>query len=167
MQGADEKNKLEFLFYIGMVLSGIIGLALPKTGDLVLLDQFFTILFICMVGVYVIYRILHLPEATDAKQKISRILVMVGCVVAMLWFSSQLIVDVVRGTEQIRLQEVEVSKQQGKYGILSLHYYLMGKDIEGNAERFEISADDYQRYATRKEITVVYYKYTDRVYRIY
>ena len=167
MTGKENKRGVESILFVGMVLSVIIGLFFPKTGELVLLDQFFTILFICMVGAYVICRILHLPEATDTKQKISRTLVMVGCVIAMIWFSSQLLVDVMRGTEQIRLQEVEISKQQGKYGFLSLHYYLMGKDSEGNTERFEISADDYQRYATRKEMTVVYYKYTDRVYKLY
>ncbi len=160
------KRWIDVLFWVAIIAVIVIGFFLPKTGQYVLIDQFFTILCLCMIGGYVIFGVVKQGKAVDIKQKSIRIAVIVGCLIGMFWVSKNFVLDIVKGTVQIELHEVEVSKSQGRFGILSSHYYLKGTDEDGNTERFEISADDYTSLQRRENVEVVYYKYTDRVYRI-
>lgn len=71
--------------------------------------------------------------------------------------------DVVSGTKKVNLSNVEVSKYIGRYGALSMHYYVSGIDEEGNRIRLEISGEDYSQLSHKDEIVIEYYEHTDRV----
>lgn len=156
------KNK-EIIFLIASIVIVILGLFMPKSGDLVLFDELFTVLVIWIVCIYVIYKVYMLQKSEKKSQTIIRIILVLCCVLVGVFFSYGLVIDVFSGTEEVCLSDIKLSKSQGMYGIISLRYYVSGTDSNGETFRFEISGNDYEMYLNREIIFVEYYEYTDRV----
>lgn len=159
--------KDDFIFYVLLIVVIVISCILPKTGSLVIVDEFFDIGFVWIVAAFAINKVRKANKSTSFSQKLCKIIVVVVAVIAVGFFSARLAVDVVCGTKEVRMEKVEVTKHQGRYGFISLHYYLSGTDEEGERKRFEISADDYSELAGRKTVTVKCYERSRRIVDIY
>ncbi len=153
----------DFIFYIFMIIVLVIGWLLPKTGAFVLVDELFEILFVCLVAALVIFTILRMDKANSHIQKVGRIAIIIAALAIVIFFSKNLMIDVIGGTQRTGVEHVEVSRQQGRFGIISMRYYISGVDKEGNRVRFEISGNDYSRLLDKKSVTVEYYESTKRV----
>ena len=153
----------DILIYIVFFWVYIIGLLLPKTGNLCLVDEFFNVFTVGIVCVYIVFKICTTPKAESFAKRILKIMVVMVCVMFFGYFAKNIVVDLVEGKQEIYLVDLEMSKYQGYSGINSLHYYMTGTDEEGNRMRLEISADDYSVLKTKDKVKVVYYKYTNRV----
>lgn len=142
------------------------GLMMPKTGPLVLMDEFCDAAVIWIVCIYVIVRILRNRISVSASVKAARATVTAVCIVIGLWFSKSLCMDLAAGPQPAVLSEIQVSTSQGHTGIFSRHYYLTGTDGEGKKIRVEISGQDYERLETAGSVSMEYYPNTKRVVKL-
>ncbi len=157
-------TKYEIILCILVLAVIAAGLLLPKTGELVLLDEFCSISVIWIVCIYVIVRVIHNWKIGGKSTKTTGMLIAVFCAAVCLWFTKDFTVDLVSGTKTVTLTDIEVSETQAHTGIFSHHYYLMGMDPQGLRTRVEISADDYtmMRQTGNETAVLVYYEHTGR-----
>ena len=157
-------KKYEIILCILVLAVIAAGLLLPKTGELVLLDEFCSISVIWIVCIYVIVRVIHNWKRGEKSTKTAGVVIAAVCAAVCLWFTKDLAADLVSGTKTVTLTDIEVSENQAHTGIFSHHYYLLGTDPQGERIRVEISADDYtlMRLAGNKSAVLVYYEHTGR-----
>lgn len=151
-----------FIFVLALV---IIGLLMPKTGPLVMIDELCDILVIWTVCIYVIVRIIKSRGKFSVSVKVIRVLAIAICVVIGVLFTRNIALDLVSGPETIQLTDIQVSKSQTHTGIFSLHYYLMGTDNHNERVRLEISGDDYTNLSGGSGVTVECFRHTGRIVR--
>ncbi len=156
----------DIIFYVIAFVVLIIGFILPESGKFALLDEGFKVILIWLICTYAIVSIKRMEKAVNATQKILRIVVIIATIVISIWFSANLVRDIITGSQQVELNDVEVDKLEGRYGIISSHYYLIGNDENGNRVKFKISSNDYYELSGVKSVTVEYYEYTGRVIKI-
>lgn len=156
----------DFTVWIVVLVILVLGSLTPKTGEMVLLDEFFDCILWIILIIYGCYRILRHGNLKILKKKSGRYLVVSVCVFICIWIMRGISMDMIYGPQEIRLNNISVSKYQGHYGAISVHYYVMGKDVNGDNQRLEISYDDYARLSNGKNITVKYYSNTERVVHI-
>lgn len=156
-------KSMDVLFWVVIIFIAILGVFLPKSGEWVMADEFVNILFVWGVCVAIIVWIKRMGKAKDFAQKAWRIGAIIVGLCISLFFGGRFLIDMVKGTQYITLYDVEVSKYQGRYGVFSSHYYIQGNDVNGKRQRFEISADDYSELLGEHDVTVEYYRYSDRV----
>ena len=157
-------TKYEIILCILVLALIVVGLLLPKTGKLVLLDEFCNISIFWIVCFYVIVRVIHNWKIGGKSTKTAGVVIAAVCAAVCLWFTKDLADDLVSGTKTVTLKDIEVSENQAHTGIFSHHYYLLGTDPQGERIRVEISADDYtlMRLAGNKSAVLVYYEHTGR-----
>lgn len=157
-------KKYEIILCILVLAAVAAGLLLPKTGELVLLDELCSISVIWIVCIYVIVRVIHNWKIGGKSTKTTGMLIAVFCAAVCLWFTKDLAADLVSGTKTVMLTDIEVSESQAHTGIFSSRYYLMGTDPQGERIRVEISADDYTRtrLAGNASAVLVYYEHIGR-----
>ena len=141
----------------------VVGFFLPKTGPNVLVDEVFEILIWWLVELYLLCKILIKRDTGTRTQKKARIVIGLVGILLCMWINKNVVADMMTGTEEVVLHDVEVSRYQGYAGIVAVHYYLTGSDEAGNAVRFEVSEDDYYQYMYGGTVRVTYYPKTDRV----
>ena len=142
-----------------------VGLLMPKTGPLVMIDEICDVLAIWTVCIYVIMRIIRSRGAFSVSVKAARIFVIAVCVVIGVLFARSTALDLVSGPETTQLTDIQVSRSQAYTGIFSLHYYLTGTDSQGERIRLEITGDDCARLSGSSSVTVEYYRHTGRIVR--
>ena len=157
-------TKYEIILCVLVLAVIVAGLLLPKTGELVLLDEFCNISVIWIVCIYVVVRVIHNWKTGEKSTKTAGVIIAAVCAAVCLWFTKDLAADLVSGTKTVMLTDIEVSESQAHTGIFSHHYYLLGKDPQGERIRVEISADDYTRtrLAGNATAVLVYYEHTGR-----
>ena len=155
----------EIVLYIFVLAVVLVGLLMPKTGPLVMIDEICDILAVWTVCIYVIVRIIQSREQFQGSVKAVRMLVIAVCVVIGVLFARSTALDLVSGPETALLTDIQVSSSQAHTGIFSLHYYLTGTDSQGERVRLEISGDDYTRLSGSSNVTVEYYRHTGRIAR--
>ena len=155
----------EIILCIFVLAVVVVGLLMPKTGALVMVDEICDVLAIWTVCIYVIVRIIQSRGKFSGSVKAARILVVAACIVAGVLFTRSAALDLVSGPETIQLTDIQVSKSQAHTGIFSLHYYLTGTDSQGERIRLEISGDDYTRLSGSGSVTVEYYRHTGSIVR--
>lgn len=131
-----------------------------------MIDEFFDTAVVWFVVVILIKKIIKIPQLSQRPQKVWKIFTIFIGVVVIGWFALRYASDITCGTQSKSIKNVEVSKYQGRFGYISLHYYITGLDENGDKLRFEISADDYSRLSNRSCVTIVYYKHTKRVVNV-
>lgn len=151
-------NKVEILLVILVLIVIAAGLLLPKTGELALLDELCNISVLWIVCVYVVVKVVRNKAAGKA---LGTGLVIV-CFSLALWFSKDLVLDLLTGPQSVVLSDIQISESQGHTGIFSHHYYLTGSDHH-ETRRFEISAKEYSRLKQGASVTVEVYKHTGRI----
>lgn len=131
----------------------------PNAGAMAVVDGFLSLVLILIVGIYVIVRIMKEKRI----KKGVKVLIAAASVLIMLFLSKNFVLDVVKGTEVITLNQVATQHYQGASGITSNHYYVIGIDSSGQKHRLEITADDYQILAKKSEVTVECYTHMRKV----
>ncbi len=160
------KDVVICLAIIVIILGG--KFLLPKSGELVLLDELFDVLFIVVIFGYVIYKsILTIKRKTNSRN-IFAIFIIIICLSISIFFSINLILDIINGSSEIQLYNCKVIKRASGR-ILDFQYYIDGEDSNGNRYRMEISSDDANKIAnnTSDHFYIKYYKNTERVILIY
>ena len=160
-----------FLFWVLLLAVIIIGFFLPKSGSLVMLDEFCNVLVIWMIGIYGVTRLCQGRKTFSRSEKRFRMFFAALCIGFAVFFTIQPAADLLSGTTTASFTDIEVTQSTAHTGIFSHHYYLTGTDTEGLRHRLEISGDDYTALNGRtydtdslgKSITVEYYEYTGRV----
>ena len=159
-------KKYEIILCILVLAVIAAGLLLPKTGELVLLDEFCSISVIWIVCIYVIVRVIHNWKTGEKSTKIAGVVIAAVCAAVCLWFTKDLAADLVSGTKTVTLTDIEVSENQAHTGIFSHHYYLLGIDPQGEKIRVEISGQDYERLETAGSVLIEYYPNTKRAVKL-
>lgn len=136
-------TKYEIILCVLVLAVIVAGLLLPKTGELVLLDEFCNISVIWIVCIYVVVRVIHNWKTGEKSNKTAGVIIAVFCAAVCMWFTKDFAADLASGTKTVTLTDIEVSETQAHTSIFSHHYYLMGTDSQGLRTRVEISADDY------------------------
>ena len=155
-------NKVEILLVILVLIVITAGLLLPKTGELVLLDELCNSSVLWIVCVYVVVKVVR----NKASGKALGAGLVIVCFALALWFSKDLVLDLSAGSQTIELRDIQVSESQGHTGIFSHHYYLTGSDNEDEILRLEISGEDYGRLQQGQTVRVEYYKHTGRIVKV-
>ena len=154
-------NKVEILLVILVLIVIAAGLLLPKTGELVLLDELCNSSVLWIVCVYVVVKVVR----NKASGKALGAGLVIVCFALALWFSKDLVLDLSAGSQTIELRDIQVSESQGHTGIFSHHYYLTGSH-NNETLRFEISAKEYSQLKPGETVTAEVYKHTRRIVSI-
>ena len=157
-------TKYEIILCVLILAVIVAGLLLPKTGELVLLDEFCNISVIWIVCIYVVVRVIHNWKTGEKSNKTAGVIIAVFCAAVCMWFTKDFAADLASGTKTVTLTDIEVSETQAHTSIFSHHYYLMGTDSQGLRTRVEISADDYTMMSQTGNGTavLVYYEHIGR-----
>ena len=155
-------KKQEIIFFVLVLAVIAAGLLLPKTGELVLLDELCNSSVLWIVCVYVVVKVVR----NKASGKALGAGLVIVCFALALWFSKDLVLDLSAGSQTIELRDIQVSESQGHTGIFSHHYYLTGSDNEDEILRLEISGEDYGRLQQGQTVRVEYYKHTGRIVKV-
>ena len=154
-------KKVEIILLILVLIVIAAGLLLPKTGELVLLDELCNISVLWIVCIYLVVKVVRNKAAGKA---LGAGLVIV-CFALALWFSKDLVLDLSAGSQTIELRDIQISESQGHAGIFSHHYYLTGFH-NNETLRFEISAKEYSQLKPGETVTAEVYKHTGRIVKV-
>lgn len=138
------------------------GLFLPKLGKFALVDVAFDNTVVRVLAIYIFLKVRKLDDGI--KKNVYGYIVCGILIVVSVWFTKNLVSDIMSGPEQILLYNIEVTKNQGSKGVISLHYYLEGVDSQGTRYKIEISSDDYSKMASSDTLVIKHYKNTRRLY---
>ena len=156
----------DMVFWLICLIILIVGkLFLPKTGKLALLNEASEVLLILMVSIFVIVKLLKIKKTTPTKKKYEDWIIIAFLIILNLFFSRNLILDIITGPQKIELYNVSTHKYQNR---LEFSYYLEGEDISGNNHNLKVSIEEFNKvnslgYGNKEKITVVYYENTHRV----
>lgn len=159
-------KKQEIIFFVLVLAVIAAGLLLPKTGELVLLDEFCDLSVIWIVCAYLVIRVVRNRTLLSASRKALGTGVVIVCFALALWFSKDLVLDLSSGSQTVELKDIQVSESLAHTGIFSHHYYLTGSDNEDEILRLEISGEDYGRLQQGQTVRVEYYKHTGRIVKV-
>ena len=157
-------KKYEIILCILVLAAVAAGLLLPKTGELVLLDELCSISVIWIVCIYVVVRVIHNWKTGEKSTKTAGVIIVAVCAAVCLWFTKDLAADLVSGTKTVMLTDIEVSESQAHTGIFSHHYYLLGRILRGKGSVWK-----YQQMTIHAALdcgnttaVLVYYEHTGR-----
>lgn len=160
-------HRLDIIFCVVLLALIVMGILLPKTGPLVLMNEACDLLIIWIICIFISIRLIRPDKARAAAAKAWRVTAIVACAVICIWFTKDVVLDMAEGPQRVVLENVEVSHSQAHTGILSSHYYLTGTDPQGKKMRLEISGGDYTDLSGQKTVSVKCYKHTRRVLEIH
>ena len=86
-------KKQEIIFFVLVLAVIAAGLLLPKTGELVLLDEFCDLSVIWIVCAYLVIRVVRNRTLLPASRKALGAGVVIVCFALALWFSKDLVLD--------------------------------------------------------------------------
>lgn len=157
-------KKFDIIYITIGVAFVIIGLFLPKSGKLALVDVACDSVLLWGIVIYLFLKIKKLSGGL--RKNYSLYIVCLGVCIFSGFITKDLVMDLIEGPQRIELYKSEITKLQGVKGMASLHYYLEGEDVEGNSYKLEISADDYANIDASGPVIVNYYKNTERLYDV-
>ena len=158
-------KKQEIIFFILVLAVIAAGLLLPKTGELVLLDEFCNLSVIWIVCAYLVIRVVRNRSLLSASRKALGTGAVIVCFALALWFSKDLMLDLSSGSQTVELKDIQVSESLAHTGIFSHHYYLTGSH-NNETLRFEISAKEYSQLKPGASVTAEVYKHTGRIVKV-
>ena len=160
-------KKYEIILCILVLAVIAAGLLLPKTGNLVLLDELCNAAIIWIACIYVIVRVLRNRTALPFSGRAAGVAAVIVCIAVALWFSKDIGLDLAAGPQTATLTDIQLSKAQAHTGIFSHHYYLTGSDNNGVTLRAEITGEEYSRLPQGGTVTIEYYEHTRRIVKVY
>lgn len=153
--------------YICIIVFVLMGIFLPKTGELVLLDEICDTAIIWIVCLCVVSFVFKRENGGGNKNVVKCILVCVCAVFLCAWSVKAPLLDMISGSTYSVLSDIKVSKSMTHAGVISLHYYLSGYNSQGEFVRVEISGGDYTHLSGRENVSLEYYRHTRRVLKLY
>ena len=99
-------KKYEIILCILVLAAVAAGLLLPKTGELVLLDELCSISVIWIVCIYVVVRVIHNWKTGEKSTKTAGVIIAAVCAAVCLWFTKDLAADLVSGTKTVMLTDI-------------------------------------------------------------
>ena len=167
-----KKNKFStkgLVFWICVLIFLFIGIfLLPKSGDLVLLDEIFDTLIIIIFLGYIIYMLTKLIKIYTGIKRVVVILIIIIFSGIIIYLPKNIILDIIHGPVELQLYNTKIYKRTST-SIVGLRYYVMGEDNKGKRYSLEISSDDADRLSSKyfyKASSIRYYKNTERVISI-
>ena len=157
----NRKKSETIILIIGAIIL-VVGLLIPASGKLALLDELFGVLVIVCFIAYALLAVFNSENIKGKMTKPIKILILAACVIIVGLFSKDLAFDLISGPEQTVLQDLTTSQYQGYTGIFSSHYYIEGYDSDNNRIKIEVSKDDFMKMSSSKSATVKYFKNTGR-----
>lgn len=157
------------VFWICVLIFLFIGMfLLPKSGDLVLLDETFdTLVLIIFLG-YIIYMLTKLIKKYAGIKRAVVILIIVICSGIIIYLPKNIILDIIQGPVELQLYNTKIYKRTTNR-IVGLKYFVDGNDVKGKRYYLEISSDDADRLSSKyfyQSSSIRYYKNTERVISI-
>lgn len=159
-----KQKKFDLVYIIIGVAFAIGGLFLPKSGRFALLDVAANNLIVWGIFIYMFLKVRKFSGGIKKNLYIYAVCLFLA--VFSLLSTKSLVMDLISGPKVITLNNVNLSKRQGAKGLVSLHYYLNGSDLEGNNHTIEISDRDYTNINRTDTLVITYYENTDRLYDI-
>ncbi len=167
-----EKNKVStksLVFWIAILVVLFVDIfLLPKSGNLVLLDEIFDTLIIIIFLGYIIYMLTKLIKINTGIKRIVVILIIIIFSGIIIYLPKNIILDIIHGPVELQLYNTKIYKRTST-SIVGLRYYVMGEDNKGKRYSLEISSDDADRLSSKyfyKASSIRYYKNTERVISI-
>ena len=167
-----EKNKVStksLVFWIAVLVVLFVDIfLLPKSGNLVLLDETFDNLIIIIFLGYIIYKVANVIKKNNGIKRVILILIIVICSGIIIYLPKNIILDVIQGPVKLQLYNATIYKRMSTR-VVGLKYYVNGEDINGKRYSLEISGDDADRLSSKyfyQVSTIQYYKNTKRVISI-
>ena len=167
-----EKNKVStksLVFWIAVLVVLFVDIfLLPKSGNLVLLDETFDNLIIIIFLGYIIYKVAKVIKKNNGIKRVILILIIVICSGIIIYLPKNIILDVIKGPVKLQLYNATIYKRMSTR-VVGLKYYVNGEDINGKRYSLEISGDDADRLSSKyfyQVSTIEYYKNTKRVVSI-
>ena len=167
-----EKNKVSttsLVFWIAVLVVLFVDIfLLPKSGNLVLLDETFDNLIIIIFLGYIIYKVANVIKKNNGIKRVILILIIVICSGIIIYLPKNIILDVIQGPVKLQLYNATIYKRMSTR-VVGLKYYVNGEDINGKRYSLEISGDDADRLSSKyfyQVSTIEYYKNTKRVVSI-
>lgn len=103
-------KKQEIIFFVLVLAVIAADLLLPKTGELVLLDEFCDLSVIWIVCAYLVIRVVRNRTLLSASRKALGAGVVIVCFALALWFSKDLVLDLSSGSQTVELKDIQVSE---------------------------------------------------------
>lgn len=167
-----EKKKISttsLVFWIAVLVVLFVDIfLLPKSGNLVLLDETFDNLIIIIFLGYIIYKVANVIKKNNGIKRVILILIIVICSGIIIYLPKNIILDVIQGPVKLQLYNATIYKRMSTR-VVGLKYYVNGEDINGKRYSLEISGDDADRLSSKyfyQVSTIEYYKNTERVVSI-
>ena len=138
-----------------MVFLLVAAVLLPNTGTLVLLDEFCAVAMLWTAVIWgavllVWFKKHSAATTTSGKKDILIILIAVVLVLLAVFLSSaDFVLDLIHGEQIIVLNRCSVEQAGTSKGIISVDYYLTGRDESGETHRFTIAAENYYAFLAR------------------
>lgn len=160
------KDMIICIIILAIILGGEV--LLPESGNLVLLDEIFDSLIILIILGYIIYRLFKVIKKNVGYNKIIVVMFIILCFGIGILLSKNIVLDIINGPTKIELYDYIVTKKMTNR-IVETKYYINGEDENANKHIMEISMDDAYRVSTKYSnyVTIVYYKNTKRITKIY
>ncbi len=142
----------------------VIMLLIPQVGPWVMVEELMgTLMMLCVVIGCCGLLITEKEKRRNLKGILWTGLVLIffgWCVTSNI---KDIVLDMVSGTETVVLYNCQAAKQSSYKGIVGLHYYLNGENMEGEKYRLEISGNACEELEGRSTVTVTCYKHVGRV----
>lgn len=150
------------LFLVCEFIYKMIGIV----GEYVLIGTFVHYLGFLAVAIYIGYYAGQLFESDLKKKKrLSFFLGLISGIMVAVCLSGE--IDVIKdwyaGTRTLTLQQCHVESGGSMKGIHTFHYYLVGKDVDRNTHRLELTFQARNDLANATNVLVEYYENTDRI----
>lgn len=167
-----EKKKISttsLVFWIAVLVVLFVDIfLLPKSGNLVLLDETFDNFIIIIFLGYIIYKVAKVIKKNNGIKRVILILIIIICSGIIIYLPKNIILDVIQGPVRLQLYNTKIYKRMTTR-VVGLKYYVIGEDINGKRYSLEISSDDADRLSSKyfyQASTIEYYKNTERVVSI-
>ncbi len=151
---------------IVIILLCIAFVLLPNAGTYALLDGILNAMILLGIAIFITVKLVKINK----EKKDGRTVVRMICIIAIwtidLVSSKNLALDIIQGTERIRLENISMNQVNGRYGIISQEYYIIGEDEYGNQIELEVNREDFEKNELTSAV-VIYYKNMEKLVEIY
>lgn len=150
-----------------VVVLAIFGVTffLPKSGDKVLLNEILEALALLLFGGFTLVKAIVQGKNTTGKTLVSRILIIGICLVIGVLIGKDVVLDMSNGPKTETISITSVTSMKSRKSFLAT-YHVKGYDENRNMIRLEVSEEDANILAKRRQAKLKYYPNTQRLIEI-
>lgn len=159
-------DKKQVIVMVVFLICELIYRTIGILGKYVLIGTFVHYLGFLAIALYIGYYASNIHESDLKKKKrLSFLLGLISGIMVSTCVSGE--IDVVKdwnsGTKTMELQQCRIESGGGMKGIHTFHYYLVGKDVNSNTHRLELTFSAKDELANATNVLVKYYENIDRI----